>query len=94
MHYPVPNYFLWQRVEETVCRRNTSSEGKHRQHHLPPAQPQPRRQDPSNYFLNYSNLNENIKEIFRIFILLGKVLTVSLLECQGSILLHMMDSSL
>jgi len=45
-------------------------------------------------FLKYSNLNENIKEIFRIFILLVKVLTVSLLECQKSILLQMMDSSL
>lgn len=44
--------------------------------------------------LKYSNLNENIKEIFRIFILLVKVLTVSLLECQKSILLQMMDSSL
>lgn len=45
-------------------------------------------------FLKYSNLNENIKEIFRIFILLGKVLTASLSECRESILLQMMDSSL
>lgn len=44
--------------------------------------------------LKYSNLNENIKEIFRIFILLVNVLTASLLECQKTILLHMMDSSL